>query len=91
VPADVDAGDPAARDEEWAYAHLVFHYSLIEPCGNRLLLDISARFFDTADGIVALLQAHIDRRRAIVTDFISARPPTRHNRRSADAECYDRA
>ena len=67
-------GDPAARDEEWAHAHLVFHCSLIEACGNRLLLDISGRFFDAADGIVALLQAQIDRRRAIVADFVVGSP-----------------
>lgn len=42
-------GDPALRNEEWATAHMDFHYKLIEACGNRLLLDICARLSDAAD------------------------------------------
>ena len=96
-------GDPTARNEEWAVAHMDFHFTLIEACGNRVLLDICARLSDAAelyrawsgpgmrkakrdvagehkalldaavahdaDGAVALLEAHLDGTRAILTDF----------------------
>jgi len=42
-------GDPAARNEEWASAHLVFHCKLIEACGNLVLLDTCARLSDAAE------------------------------------------
>jgi DNA-binding GntR family transcriptional regulator len=96
-------GDPPSRNEEWALAHIDFHLTLIEACGNPVLLDICARLSDgaemyrawsgpgvrelkrdvagehkalleaaiahNADGAVALLEAHLDRTRAIITDF----------------------
>jgi DNA-binding GntR family transcriptional regulator len=95
--------DPTSRNEEWAVAHMDFHLTLIEACGNRVLLDICARLSDAAelyrawsgpgtratgrdvagehkalldaavahdaDGAVALLEAHLDGTRAIITDF----------------------
>lgn len=42
-------GRPAARNEEWAQAHLDFHAKLIEACGNPVLLGICARLSDAAD------------------------------------------
>jgi DNA-binding GntR family transcriptional regulator len=42
-------GDPSSRNEEWARAHVEFHYRLIEACGNPVLLDICARLSDAAD------------------------------------------
>ncbi len=42
-------GDPPPRNEEWARAHIDFHYKLIEACGNPVLLDICARLSDAAD------------------------------------------
>ena len=41
--------DSTARNEEWARAHMDFHYKLIEACGNPVLLDICARLSDAAD------------------------------------------
>jgi DNA-binding GntR family transcriptional regulator len=41
--------DPATRNDEWAAAHLDFHYKLIEPCGNDVLLDICRRLSDAAE------------------------------------------
>lgn len=41
--------DPSKRNEEWALAHLRFHYKLIEACGNSILLDICARLSDAAE------------------------------------------
>ncbi len=37
------------RNEEWARAHLDFHATLIESCGNPVLLDICARLSDAAE------------------------------------------
>jgi DNA-binding GntR family transcriptional regulator len=42
-------GDPTLRNEEWARAHMDFHYKLIGACGNPVLLDICARLSDAAD------------------------------------------
>ena len=95
--------DPASRNEEWALAHMAFHFTLTEACGNPVLLDICARLSDAAelyrawsrpgvletrrdvagehkalldaavghdaDGAVALLDAHLDRTQAMITDF----------------------
>jgi DNA-binding GntR family transcriptional regulator len=41
--------DPTSRNQEWALAHMEFHYKLIEACGNPVLLDICARLSDAAD------------------------------------------
>ena len=41
-------GQPV-RNEEWAKAHMEFHYTLIETCGNPVLLGICARLSDAAD------------------------------------------
>jgi DNA-binding GntR family transcriptional regulator len=43
------ADDPHARNNEWAVAHIVFHFKLIEACENKLLLDICARLSDAAE------------------------------------------
>ncbi|UOZ02835.1 GntR family transcriptional regulator [Amycolatopsis sp. WQ 127309] len=42
-------GDQPRRNEEWALAHLAFHRTLIEACGNAVLLDICARLSDAAE------------------------------------------
>jgi DNA-binding GntR family transcriptional regulator len=42
-------GDPPRRNEEWARAHLEFHYTLIQACDNPVLLDICARLSDAAE------------------------------------------
>lgn len=42
-------GDPNARNEEWAVAHLAFHHALIVQCGNPILLDICDRLSDAAE------------------------------------------
>ena len=42
-------GVPPARNEEWASAHLDFHYKLIEACGNPVLLGTCARLSDAAE------------------------------------------
>jgi len=91
------------RNEEWARAHMEFHFTLIKACGNPVLLDICARLSDAAelyrawsekggrdlhrdvagehkalldatiahdaDHAAALLEAHMDRTRAIITEF----------------------
>jgi DNA-binding GntR family transcriptional regulator len=41
--------DPETRNDEWATAHLAFHYKLIEACGNEVLLDICCRLSDAAE------------------------------------------
>jgi DNA-binding GntR family transcriptional regulator len=43
------ADDPHARNNEWAVAHITFHFKLIEACGNNVLLDICARLSDAAE------------------------------------------
>ena len=43
------AVDGVTRNEEWARAHLAFHYKLIEACGNPVLLDICVRLSDAAE------------------------------------------
>ena len=43
------ASDPLLRNEEWASAHMAFHATLIENCGNPVLLDICARLSDAAE------------------------------------------
>ena len=92
------------RNEEWARAHVDFHYKLIEACDNPILLDICARLSDTAElyrawsvpgseqthrdvvgehralleaalahdaeRAVSLFDAHVERTRALVRDFI---------------------
>ncbi len=42
-------GDPTARNEEWARAHVAFHDSLIAACGNPRLLGICRRLSDAAE------------------------------------------
>ncbi|WP_410589273.1 GntR family transcriptional regulator [Amycolatopsis sp. lyj-23] len=42
-------GDPQRRNEEWARAHLEFHHTLIQACGNAVLLDICTRLSDAAE------------------------------------------
>ncbi len=42
-------GDPPKRNEEWAVAHMEFHFKLIEACDNPVLLDICARLSDAAE------------------------------------------
>lgn len=42
-------GEPRRRNEEWARAHLEFHHTLIQACGNVVLLDICARLSDAAE------------------------------------------
>jgi DNA-binding GntR family transcriptional regulator len=42
-------GDPTTRNNDWAVAHIAFHYKLIEACGNPVLLDICARLSDAAE------------------------------------------
>lgn len=41
--------NPTARDEEWARAHIGFHDSLIDACGNPGLLRICRRLSDAAE------------------------------------------
>jgi DNA-binding GntR family transcriptional regulator len=41
--------DPTRRNNDWAAAHIAFHYKLIEACGNKVLLDICARLSDAAE------------------------------------------
>jgi len=41
--------DPTSRNEDWARAHMDFHYKLIENCANPVLLDICARLSDAAE------------------------------------------
>lgn len=43
------AGDPPKRNEQWAVAHMTFHYKLIEACDNPVMLDICARLSDAAE------------------------------------------
>jgi DNA-binding GntR family transcriptional regulator len=42
-------GDPPRRNEEWARAHLEFHFTLARACDNPVLLDICARLSDAAE------------------------------------------
>lgn len=42
-------GTPGRRNEEWAQAHLEFHHTLIQACGNAVLLDICIRLSDAAE------------------------------------------
>ncbi len=42
-------GDPTIRNNDWAAAHIAFHYKLIEACGNHVLLDICVRLSDAAE------------------------------------------
>jgi DNA-binding GntR family transcriptional regulator len=42
-------GDPPRRNEEWARAHLEFHFTLVRACDNPVLLDICARLSDAAE------------------------------------------
>lgn len=48
VPMNVP-GRPNVRNRDWATAHVAFHYTLIEACGNPILLDICARLSDAAE------------------------------------------
>lgn len=41
--------NPAARNEEWALAHMGFHHQLIAACDNPVLLDICDRLSDAAE------------------------------------------
>jgi len=41
--------DPTMRNNDWAVAHIAFHYKLIEACGNQVLLDICVRLSDAAE------------------------------------------
>jgi DNA-binding GntR family transcriptional regulator len=41
--------DPHRRNNDWAAAHIAFHYKLIEACGNPVLLDICVRLSDAAE------------------------------------------
>jgi DNA-binding GntR family transcriptional regulator len=47
-PLFLPGDPPLRRNNEWAQAHLAFHYKLIEACGNPVLLDICARLSDAA-------------------------------------------
>jgi DNA-binding GntR family transcriptional regulator len=40
---------PHRRNNDWAAAHIAFHYKLIEACGNPVLLDICVRLSDAAE------------------------------------------
>ena len=42
-------GPPIRRNEDWARAHLEFHHTLINACGNAVLLDICDRLSDAAE------------------------------------------
>lgn len=42
-------GTPKTRNNNWAAAHIAFHYKLIEACENAVLLDICARLSDAAE------------------------------------------
>ncbi len=41
--------EPDRRNNDWAAAHIAFHYTLIEACGNQVLLDICQRLSDAAE------------------------------------------
>ena len=41
--------DPRLRNNDWAAAHIAFHYKLIEACGHPILLDICTRLSDAAE------------------------------------------
>jgi DNA-binding GntR family transcriptional regulator len=40
---------PELRNHDWAIAHVAFHHTLIEACGNRRLIDICTRLSDAAE------------------------------------------
>lgn len=40
---------PMTPNNDWAVAHIAFHYTLIEACGNQVLLDICLRLSDSAE------------------------------------------
>lgn len=44
-----DSQDPSAVRDEWSAAHRRFHLSLLEGCGNCLLIEICAELFDASE------------------------------------------
>lgn len=42
-------GEPNGYNIEWGLAHAAFHHTLIQECGNRVLLDICTRLSDSAE------------------------------------------
>jgi DNA-binding GntR family transcriptional regulator len=61
-------GTPGRRNEDWAQAHLEFHHTLIQACGNAVLLD--------ADLAVARFEAHVNRTREILMESSFAAQPS---------------
>lgn len=42
-------GQPKTRNNEWASAHIAFHYKLIEACDNQVLLEVCQRLSGAAE------------------------------------------
>lgn len=60
--------DPATRNNDWAVAHIAFHYKLIEACGNQVLLDVCLRLSDAAELYRAWSGSHGDARRDVAAE-----------------------
>lgn len=60
--------DPTTRNNDWAVAHIAFHYKLIEACGNQVLLDICLRLSDAAELYRAWSGSNGDARRDVAAE-----------------------
>jgi len=63
--------DPTTRNNDWAVAHIAFHYKLIEACGNEVLLDICLRLSDAAELYRAWSGGHGDTRRDVAAEHVN--------------------
>ncbi|MCX4903827.1 GntR family transcriptional regulator [Streptomyces sp. NBC_00878] len=60
--------DPTVRNNDWAAAHIAFHYKLIEACGNAVLLDICVRLTDAGELYRAWSSANGDPHRDVAAE-----------------------